>query len=85
MINSRISEIETLIDDVEIIKEEKKSKSDKIIDYGSKVTVQMDDNDIYTVTVVGTGETTMDFDKNFRTTKDSIKISLESPIGIAIK
>jgi transcription elongation GreA/GreB family factor len=27
----------------------------------------------------------MDFDKNFRTTKDSIKISLESPIGIAIK
>ncbi|MFA6256197.1 MAG: GreA/GreB family elongation factor [Candidatus Absconditabacterales bacterium] len=85
LINSRISEIETLIDDVEIIKEEKKSKSDKIIDYGSKVTVQMDDNDIYTVTVVGTGETTMDFDKNFRTTKDSIKISLESPIGIAIK
>ena len=28
-INSRIGEIETLIDDVEIIKEEKKSKSEK--------------------------------------------------------
>ncbi|HBB03294.1 TPA: hypothetical protein DCZ39_00025 [Patescibacteria group bacterium] len=54
LVNSRISEIETLIEDVEIIKEEKKSKSDKIIDYGSKVTIQMDDNDIYTVTVVGT-------------------------------
>ena len=39
LINSRIGEIETLIEDVEIIKEEKKSKSDKIIDYGSKVTV----------------------------------------------
>jgi len=83
--NSRISEIETLIDDVEIIKEEKKSKSDKEVDYGSKVTIQMEDDDIYNVTVVGTWETTMDFDKNLKTTKDSIKISLESPIGLAIK
>jgi len=83
--NSRIAEIETLIEDVEIIKEEKKSKSDKIVDYWSKVTVQMDDGDMYTITVVGTGETSMDFDKNFRTTKDSIKISLESPLGLAIK
>ena len=54
LVNSRIAEIETLIDDVEIIKEEKKGKSDKIVDYGSKVTVQMDDGDLYTVTVVGT-------------------------------
>ena len=36
-INSRISEIEKLIEDVEIIKEEKKTKSDKIVDYWSKV------------------------------------------------
>ncbi len=84
-INSRISEIETLIDDVEIIKEEKKSKTDKIIDYGSKVTVKMDDGDIFTVTVVGTWETTMDFDKSLKAVKDSIKISLESPMGLAIK
>ena len=84
-INSRIWEIETLIDDVEIIKEEKKSKTDKIVDYGSKVTVKMDDNDTYNVTIVGTWETTMDFDKNFKTVKDSIKISLESPMGLAIK
>ena len=85
LINSRIVEIENLIDDVEIIKEEKKSKSNKTVDYGSKVTIQMDDNDIYTITVVGTGETTMEFDKAFKTVKDSIKISLESPIGLAIK
>ncbi|MEI6118792.1 MAG: hypothetical protein WCP92_06300 [bacterium] len=52
--NSRITEIETLIDDVEIIKEEKKSKSDKEVDYGSKVTIQMEDDDIYNVTIVGT-------------------------------
>ncbi len=84
-INSRIGEIETLIDDVEIIKEEKKSKSEKIVDYGSKVTVQMDDDDIYNITIVGTWETTMEFDKSFKTVKDSIKISLESPMGLAIK
>ncbi len=90
--NSRMREIEWLIEDVEIIKKDtswetkgKKSKSDKIIDYGSKVTVQTDDKDIYTVTVVGTWETTMDFDKNLKTTKDSFRISFESPMGIAIK
>jgi transcription elongation factor GreA len=84
-INSRISEIEALIDDVEIIKEEKKTKAEKFVDYGSTVTVQTDDDDIYTVDIVGTWETTMEFDKNFKTMKDSIKISLESPMGLAIK
>ncbi|MFA7298035.1 MAG: GreA/GreB family elongation factor [Candidatus Absconditabacterales bacterium] len=85
LINSRIGEIENLINDVEIIKEEKKGKTGKVVDYGSTVTIQMDDGDTYTVTVVGTGETTMDFDKNYKTAKDSIKISLESPIGLAIQ
>ncbi len=85
LINSRIWEIEKLIDDVEIIKEEKKGKSEKVVDYGSKVTVQTEDKDIYTVTIVGTWETSMDFDKNFKVEKGSIKMSLESPIGIAIK
>lgn len=84
-VNSRISEIQTLIENVEIIKEEKKSTSDKVVDYGSKVTVEMDDKDIYSVTIVGTWETTMEFDDNFKTVKDSIKISLESPLGLAIK
>lgn len=84
-INSRIGEIETLIEDVEIIKEEKKRTSDKIVDYGSKVTVEMEDKDVYNVTIVGTWETTMEFDKNYKTVKDSIKISLESPLGLAIK
>ena len=84
-IMSRISEINTLIEDVEIIKEEQKTKADKVVDYGSKVTVQMDDGDIYTVTIVGSWETTMEFDKNLKGLKDSLKISLESPLGMAIK
>ncbi|MEI6672885.1 MAG: hypothetical protein WCL02_06235 [bacterium] len=53
-VNSRISEIQTLIENVEIIKEEKKSTSEKVVDYGSKVTVEMDDKDIFSVTIVGT-------------------------------
>jgi len=53
LINSRIAEIEKLIDDVEIIKEEKKSKSEKVVDYGSKVTVETEDGDIYNITIVG--------------------------------
>jgi len=85
LINSRISEIEHLIDDVEIIKEETKSKTGKVIDYWSKVTLKTDDGDIYTVTIVGTWETTMEFDDKIKVVKDSIKISLESPIGLAIK
>lgn len=52
-INSRIAEIEALVEDVEIIKEEKKTK-EKFIDYGSTVTVQTDDGDVYTVDIVGT-------------------------------
>ncbi len=84
-INSRITEIETLIEDVEIIKEEKKRSLEKIVDYGSKVTVEMEDHDTYNVTIVGSWETTMEFDKSFKTIKDSIKISLESPLGLAIK
>lgn len=85
LINSRISEIEHLIDDVEIIKEENQKKPGKIIDYWSKVTLKTDDNDIYNVTIVGTWETTMEFDDKGKVEKNSIKISLESPIGLAIK
>ncbi len=85
LINSRILEIETLINDVEIISEDKKKTKNQIVDYGSIVTIQTDDNDIYTVTIVGSWEITMDFDENFKAIKDSIKISLESPLGMAIK
>lgn len=85
LINSRIGEIEHLIDDVEIIKEETKSKPGKVVDYGSKVTLKTDDGDVYSVTIVGSWETTMGFDDKSKVIKDSIKISLESPMGLAIQ
>jgi transcription elongation factor GreA len=85
LINSRISEIEGLIDDVEIIQEEAKRKPGKTIDYWSKVTLKTDDGDTYAVTIVGTWETTMEFDKEMKVVKNSIKISLESPMWLAIK
>ncbi|MDD3262854.1 MAG: GreA/GreB family elongation factor [Candidatus Absconditabacteria bacterium] len=76
---TRINEIEELIHNVEIIKEEKKTskKTDKTVDYGTKVTVSVEGDKEYTVDIVGTGETGID-GKN-------LKISLESPLGLAIK
>ena len=45
----------------------------------------MEDEDTYTVTIVGTGETGLDFDQTLKTDKDAIKISFESPMGMAMK
>lgn len=86
-INSRIVEIESLIDNVEIIKEEGKKvgKWEKVVDYGTKVTLDIEGEGKYTVIIVGTWETSLDFDKNLKALKDSVKISFESPMGIAIK
>lgn len=86
-INSRIMEIETLIENVEIIKEDNKKlgKWDKVVDYGTTVTVDVEDDGKFTVIIVGTGETALDFDKELKAGKNNIKISFESPMGIAIK
>jgi transcription elongation factor GreA len=54
-INSRMSEIATLVQDVEIIKEEGKSaKGERTVDYGAKVVLDIEDDGKYTVTIVGT-------------------------------
>ena len=55
-INSRIAEITNLIADVEIVEKEKDiKKSDKVVDFGSKVTVSIEDDDKeYQVSIVGT-------------------------------
>jgi len=76
---TRINEIEELIHNVEIIKEEKKTskKTDKIVDYWTTVIVSVEWDKEYTVDIVGTGETWIDW-KN-------LKISLESPLWFAIK
>ncbi len=84
-IYSRVAEIESLIENVEIIKEEGKGKGDKVVDYGNKVTLQVEGDDKFTVTIVGTWETSFEFDKSLKWVKDSIKISFESPMGMVIK
>ena len=55
-LNSRIAEITNLIADVEIVEKEKDiKKSDKVVDFGSKVTVRIEDDDKeYQVSIVGT-------------------------------
>ncbi|MBB1579194.1 MAG: transcription elongation factor GreA [candidate division SR1 bacterium] len=77
-INSRIAEITNLIADVEIVEKEKDiKKSDKVVDFGSKVTVRIEDDDKeYQVSIVGTGEIGIE---------DGLKISFESPLGQAIR
>lgn len=77
-INSRIVEIQNLLNDVEIIDKEKETKSsDKVVDFWSTVTLKMDDDDKeYTVRIVGTWEVTVDWE---------LAISLESPVWQAIR
>ena len=77
-INSRIAEITNLIADVEIVEREKDiKKSDKVVDFGSKVTVSIEDDDKeYQVSIVGTWEIGIE---------DGLKISFESPLGQAIR
>ena len=77
-INSRIAEITNLIADVEIVEKEKDiKKSDKVVDFGSKVIVRIEDDDKeYQVSIVGTWEIGIE---------DGLKISFESPLGQAIR
>lgn len=81
-INSRIAEITNLIADVEIVEKDKDpSKVGKVVDFGSRVTVaiQEEDNEEkqYTFTIVGTGEIGVE--------DDGLKISFESPVGQAVR
>ncbi|MEI7562953.1 MAG: hypothetical protein WCJ39_04595 [bacterium] len=45
----------------------------------------MEDDGKYTVTIVGTGETSFEFDSGLKGVKDTLKISFESPMGIALR
>lgn len=77
IISARIAEVESLVDDVEIIKETKSTSGKaKKVDYGAVVTFKLEDKKKYTVTIVWTGEVDLD---------DGLKMSLKSPIWIAIK
>gem|GEM_PF-3479903 len=80
MIESRMMEIEILISDAVIIDESDlvtTKKGDRIVRYGSMVTIEFEDNKVYTVQIVSIGEVGF---------QDSIKtISFDSPIGAAIE
>jgi transcription elongation factor GreA len=60
LINSRMKEIENLIEDVEIVEDiatqTDKKISDKVVEFGSKVTIQIEGDKPYEVTIVGSGE-----------------------------
>ena len=78
LINSRMKEIENLIEDVEIVEEDtKKKSSEKIVGFGSKVIVQIEDDKPYEVIIVGSGEVDS---KN-----GELLISFDSPLGQTIK
>ncbi len=77
-VNSKISEIEELLENAEIIDESKKTKKD-IVGYGSDVVLKIEwDKDEYKVKIVGTWEVEVKWD-------DDLLISLDSPIWAAIK
>ena len=74
LLSSRTAQIEELLDNVEILDENKK-KGGKV-DYGSEVTVELEDKKKYTIKMVGTGEVSVE---------EGLKVSFDSPIGIAIR
>lgn len=76
LINSRIKQIEDLIDGVEIVDSDKKS-GEKTVRFWSKVIVQIEDSDPREVTIVGTWEV--------RYQHWETLISFESPLWQAIK
>ena len=79
VISSKIVELEKLLANVEIIKEEKTNKASDVVDYGSKVVLKIEwDDDTYNVTVGWTWEVGVVGDND-------LLISLDSPIWSAIK
>jgi transcription elongation factor GreA len=78
LINSRMKEIESLIEDVEIVDDEEKKKTGgKVVEFGSKVTIQIEEDKPYEVIIVGSGEV------NNR--DGEVLISFDSPLGQAIR
>lgn len=75
LVNSKITELEELIENVEIVDESKGNKD--TIEYGSVVKVELEGGKQYTIEIVGSSEVAI--------TEDVLKISIESPIGMAIR
>lgn len=80
MIESRVIEIETMLADSVIIDETISAatkKSDRIVRYGSNVTVESEEGEVTKFSIVSTGE--VGFQSNIQ------HISFDSPVGAAIE
>lgn len=75
LLNKRLSDLEAMIEQVDIVDEESLKQDSHVVKYGSIVTVDIEDDKTYTFEMVGTGEVAV---------SDELKLSLDSPIGVAI-
>jgi len=75
-ISSRMNEIEELLNNVEIIEEDKKRAKNEV-DFWSTVTIKIEDDKEYDVTIVGSWEAKVN-------NNGQLEISPESPLGSAI-
>ena len=77
LINSKVAELEDLLADAVIITEDANKKKTGVVDYGSKVELELEDGKKYNVTIVWAWEVSID--------GWELRVSLDSPIGSAIK
>ena len=77
LLQRRISELEDMIEKVEIIKEDSTKKwiKNDIVKYWSTVVVEIEWDKEFTIEIVGSGEVSLD---------GNVSISLDSPLGLAI-
>lgn len=88
LVNNRIAEVEASLKDVQLIEED--GVKDTVVGYGSKVLIENEEKEKFSLVIVGTwevdyewgvskeGNVAIDF-------SEGINISFESPIGIAIR
>lgn len=77
LLQRRISELEDMIEKVEIIKEDSTKKwiKNDIVKYGTTVVVEIEWDKEFTIEIVGSGEVSLD---------GNVCISLDSPLWLAI-
>lgn len=75
LLKARIAEIESLLENVEIIKKWT-GKGNQVIGYGSTVELEFEDSKVEVIELVGSGEVSVE---------DGLKVSFQSPLGTAIR
>ena len=75
LLQKRISELETMIESVEIVDEDDNVWDSSVVRYWSRIVVDFEEDKSYPFEIVGPGEVAVD---------DEMKVSLDSPIGLAV-